>query len=650
MKRSHRLLVALAAVLVFVWLLVTQRGDPHVDAQPTPASAVTRSEPVDLHAPETTPAATNEDVRTAVDTPASEAPLAAPSETAKLAPPAAWGRVLVIEEDGRETLAGDGVLNVSLRDGSLFGSGDRAVVRAGVWRLEVGDPLKARMTKLRFNSALVDKRFMRVEAPTAEVAFVDARDLDVRVRRPARSRLRVIDAATNLDLPAVTLVRPVARTYQQHPGLEFEPRILIQERASPLEIDGLSDVEFAQSVRLHVGAPGRAWQVHDHDLAQGGERIIALAPGADLWLVVRGVEPGSDSMLRIRRPDTRDMIFECALSRDGTLDIRGLPSGALTVSAEIGSGHTLEPVKLAELSLELAPATTNSAELLLSAAPKYSTATVRGTLYRPLEWASAESDDPLLDLRSLNGAHIDRDNGVIAQCSRGESMRAGFDAFHFSFDAAPVGRCEWVLWGKPDFSGVIDVPPAGLEGLELVMPHPVELEFEVRDAETGERIADARLGWQGPRPSGIDDRGFSLTEPDADGVHRVRAPAYEIKLKTFTDNYERYEETLRVAPGDARRIVRLKRPCSIEVKLRAGGATLPPPRRWSATPTAIGGGGEVLSKGRREDALVLMVSAPGTYEVSPDPIPGYRTPAPQRVEVQRGAPVSIEFVYEVERP
>lgn len=650
MKRSHRLLVALAAVLVLVWLLVRQRGDPHVDAQPTTASALTPSEPVEVHTPETAPAATDDDERKAVDTPASEAPLAAPSEGAKPRPAAAWGRLLVIEGDGRETLAGDGVLNVRLRDGSLFGGGDRAVVRAGVWRLEFDDPLKARMTKLHFASALVDKRFMHVEAPTAEVAFVDARDLDVRVRRPARSRLRVIDAATKLDLPTVTLVRPVARTHQQHPGLEFEPRILIQERASPLEIDGLSDVEFAQSVRVHVGAPGLAWQVHDHDLVQGGERIIALAPGADLSLVVRGVEPRSDSKLRIRRPDTRDLIFECALTRDDTLDIRGLPSGALTVSAEIGSGHTLEPVKLAELSLDLAPASSNRAELLLSAAPKFSTATVRGTLYLPLEWAIAEFDDPMLDLRSLNGAHIDRDNGVFAQCSRGESNRAGFDAFHFSFDAAPVGRCEWVLFGKPDFSGVIDVPPAGLEGLELVMPHPVELEFEVRDAETGERIADARLGWQGPRPSGIDDRGFSLTEPDADGVHRVRAPAYEIKLKTFTDNYEPYEETLRVAPGAPRRIVRLKRPCSIKVLLRASGSTLPPPRRWSATPTAIDGSGETLSKERREDALVLMVSAPGTYEVSPDPIPGYRTPAPQRVEVQRGAPVSIEFVYEVERP
>jgi hypothetical protein len=649
-KRSHRLLVALAAVLVLVWLLVRQRGDPHVDAQPTPASAVTRSEPVDVHAPETTPAATNEDVRTAVDTPASEAPLAAPSADAKPTPPAAWGRVLVIEEDGRETLAGDGVLSVSLRDGSLFGSGDRAVVRAGVWRLDFSDPLKARMTKLRFNSALVDKRFMNVESPTAEVAFVAARDLDVRIRRPARSLLRVIDAATNLDLPAVTLVQPLARTYQQHPGPDFEPRIVIRARASPLEIDDLSDVEFAQSVRVHVGAPGLAWQLHHHDLAQGGERVIALVAGADLSLVVRGVEPGSDSMLRIRRPETRDLIFECALTRDDTLDIGGLPAGALTVSAEIGSGRTLEPVKLAELSLELAPAMTNKAELVLSAAPKFSTAAVRGTLYIPLEWASAESDDPLLDLRSLSGAHIDRDNGVIAQCSRGESKRAGFDAFHFSFDAAPVGRCEWVLWGNPDFRGVIDVPPAGLEGLELVMPHPVELEFEVRDAETGERVADARLGWQGPRPSGIDDRGFSLTAPDADGVHRVRAPAYEIKLKTLTDDYEPYEENLRVAPGAPRRIVRLKRPCSIEVKLRAGGATLPPPRRWSATPTAIGGNGETLTKVRREDALVLMVSTPGTYEVSPDPIPGYRTPAPQRVEVQRGAPVSIEFVYEVERP
>ena len=648
MKRSHRILVALAAVLVLVWLLVRQRDDPHVDAQPTTASAVTPSELVDVHPPEAADAATDEDVRKAVDMPASEAPLAAPSEDTKPAPPAAWGRLLVVEEDGRETLAGDGVLFVGSPNWARGPGDGRVVVRAGAWRLEINDA-SDRVTMLQFTSALVDKRVMRVEAPTSLLLLGDARDLDVRVRRPARSLLRVIDAATKLDLPNVTLAQHefTHGPYLRNTGPEFDRHIIVSGRESPIDVDAFSLVEFARNARLVVGAPRRAWQAFELDLVQGGERVIALAPGADLELLVHGVEPTAQCLLRVRRADTGEQLFACALARDDTLELTGLPAGPVTFSAEMGSGHTVAPLTLAELSLDLAPNSSTRAELELPRAPKACTAAVNGTFYASREWAL---DRPQLEFRSLEGAHADRRGARnLVECSRVQSERSGFDAFQFSIEAAPVGRCELTL-GRTLFSVVLEVPPDGLNGVEFVLPPPAAIEFELLDAQTQARVAYAHLQWHSPRPPGVRGGTLEAATIERDGLHRIRAWAGEIQVAVVANGYEPYEELVRVAPGDEVRVIRLKRACTIEVSVRVGSTPLPLPPTWSATPTALDGTSEVLSKQHDRRALTLLVSPPGTYDVSPDPIPGYRTPAPQRVEVQRGAPVSIEFVYEVERP
>ena len=649
-KRSLRVVLALAAVLIVVWTLVRQRGEPHVDTQPATAFATTRSQFVDVRAPDGAP---DGQLRDAVDTPAV-------SDTSPAAPRAtAWGRLVVVDQHERESRTADGSLVVRLADWKQSPHLVEVAVRAGMWRMELEDASQAPTTTIELSSVVVNERHMMVEAPQEKIWFNDARDLEVRARRPKRSLLRVIDATTKLDIPTVTLVRPSGYAHDQHPGHDFESRFLVRAHATPIEVDSLPRIEFVQSLQLFVGASGYAWQLVDLDLLRGGDRTVALAPGADLSLAVAGVDPNSESELRVRVAETGQTVFASTLTHDGTLELAGLPAGALTVSAEIGSGDALEPWKLAELDLELAPATKTRARLVLAAAPPYSSAPISGTIHAPSEWAISGA---MLSFRSLSGAHIDRaPHGVLAECEPADSHDAGFDTFNFAVEAAPVGLCEWMLFGRadlrgevdwelPHFSGVVNVPAAGLVGLELAVPPAANVEFELLDDETGERASDVRLSWRSARPEGVKVEHSEWAMLLSDGVHLVRAPAGDIELSTTSRSYEPYEETVRLTPGDARRVVRLRRPCSIEVRLRTLEAELALPTDWSATPAALDGKGQVRSTSRSRRSLVLRVSPPGAYEVRADPIPGYRTPPPQRVEVQRGVPASIEFVYEPERP
>jgi len=645
MKRSQLTLVAAAALVVLgLWLLLDESRVGNDDARPAPTADALRSASAAVRPSAAPDAAATAEQRAAVAAAVADQGSSVDAKTPTSASPAAaWGRLVVVDEQGRESLEEDGVLALGCRSASGRFEELRASIRSGAWRLDLTGATLTDGAQLEFRHVLVGTRRLRVLSPTTNVPCTAAQDVVVRARRPARTLLRVTDASTKLDLQNVELVRSDSALEVQHPGLSFDEKVIARERVSPIELDDLQDAEFGPRVRLFVGARGYAWRSVELDLESGGERVVALVAGADLSLVVRGVEPASGTVLRIRNANAREPLFGCELARDDTFEIAGLPAGSLTLSAERGAWTDPQPLKLVELSLDLAPATKTNAELVLPAAPSAATAAVRGTLYAPREWALAA---PALMLRALE---ITDFKDRFVECPRGESDRDGFDAFPFSVAGVPVGRCELLLF-NPNCSLVFEVPAAGLEGVEFVLPPLAELEFELLDAQTGERAANVRLGWHSTRPSGVDTDAIEWSTLGSDGVHRIRASAGEIKLVTLTNDYEPYEQRLRVAAGDARRIVRLERACTIDVRLRAGGTPLALPRAWSAKPAAVEGQGEVLSARRSGKALTLVVSTPGTYEVSPDPIPGYRTPPPQRVEVQRGAPVSIEFVYEVERP
>lgn len=645
MKRSQLALVALAVLAVVgLWLLLDKSPVRNVDARPAPTVDTPRTESgaaLPSAASDTAPAEEQRAVIAAADT--GESAIAQAS-TAK-SPAAAWGRLVLVDELGRESLEDDGVLTVACRSASGGFEELRAPVRSGAWRLELTGATLTEGAELEFRHVLVGARRLRILAPTTDLPCTAAQDVVVRARRPARTLLRVTDASSKLDLQNVELVRSDSALEAQHPGLSFDEKVIARARVSPLEIDELQDAEFGPRQRLFVGARGYAWQALELDLETGGERVAALTPGADLSLVVRGVDPSSGAVLRFRRAETRAPLLTLPLPRDDALELRDLPAQLLSVSAEVGDGLTAEPPVLGQIDVDLSVAKSVSAELILSKAPTTATAAVRGTLYAPRDW---RLEAPTLLFRARDSALAGGAEQLV-NCSRSDSDREGFEAFAFSVEAVPVGRCELVLF-DPNYSVLLDVPPAGLEGVEFVLPQLAQVEFELLDSQTGERASDVRLAWQSVRPPGVTAGESEWATLLSDGLHGIRAPAGEIKLMTLTNHYEPYEATVRVAPGDARRVISLARACTIQVRLSAGGTALSLPKTWSATPSAVEGKGEVLSTRRSGKALNFVVSTPGTYEVRPDPIPGYRTPAPQRVDVQRGASAAIEFVYEIDRP
>ena len=185
---------------------------------------------------------------------------------------------------------------------------------------------------------------------------------------------------------------------------------------------------------------------------------------------------------------------------------------------------------------------------------------------------------------------------------------------------------------------------------EVVIGAPVELRLRVLDAVTGEDLRTAEVVWHArrpeQRPTGFED----VSRFDA-GLDRyvVRSAAVPIELWVTVDGYSPSFGELDLSTGTTEHTVRLERACAIVLRLKAGDVALTIPSGWSASPTSPSTGGEtrMIEFGTSEARFV--VSAPGTYELTPPKLSGYKDPGPQRIEVFAGQETQFVVEYERER-
>lgn len=563
------------------------------------------------------------------------------------------GRVVVTQRDGTERADLDGKFSLYARSG-VNTRWEPIRFQRGEWTATT--TLDQALDGVRVDRMYADGIGAFVDGSFDSSSIPTSGELTIRARVPEALILRVVDATTAAHLSGVSLVRTAFSPHSdaQHPGLEFEERVIATGLTSPIDVSSFSVDARLQGVRqVLVWASGYAWCLLEVDMDRGGERTVALQRGAALTVSVRGVDAGVSEKLRLRTGDDPHPILELPLTADGAIELDGLGAGELRVAAELGDWFKL-PLVLAETSTALRPGERASVTLDLAPAPKFETATASGLIFVAKAWAR-ESLDVKLDLldTKLRDSVSDR---LSARVQRVTSDRAGYDVFRWTTEDLQVG-CYQLETREPCFGAVLEVPSGGRHNFEFVLDEPVELLVRVVDRNTGKALSSTDFSWAtlAADDSRTDSgRLGALQDPpfdEARGGFVVRTAPAVVILMVWDPEYGSTSDQLHVTRGVPEYTFELERAGSIELTARSGNRRLAMPDDWIVAPREASAGGANWSRAFSDDSsLIRILSKPGVYQLNPPRIPGYRELPLQRIEVFAGRKTEHVLEYEPERP
>ncbi len=565
------------------------------------------------------------------------------------------GRVLVTDVDGRVREDLDGELMLGLRYGQSIssgpvqvrGRGERVLFAGGEWSVTLD--ASQSIVGVSVERLFVGGRFAVVDEPSELVDVPSSGELTIRAHMPPAVVLRVVDSASRSDLHGVSLVRADSFPNEnaRHPGLEFEERTVATGLASPIDLGAYAQALGPWgSASLLVGVRGYTWSLVEVDFTHGGERTVALERGAELTVLVRGVDPQADERLRLRLTDVVPPVLDLALTADGEIELQALPPGEVRVSAEIGAWFE-DPLVVGEAPVVLRAGERASVTLDLAPAPVLEFADVAGVVFVAKGWERTSLDASLeLIGTALGGVEPRRSLNAL----REESTREGYDAFRWECRRLQVGRHEFEV-SEPCFSVVLDVPPGGRDDYELVLDAPAELLVLVLDDATGEAVSTDQVRWNPRRPEGVTGGGLESARFDAErGRYVIRTVPTVVELMLWSKEYLPYSGEVDLTRGVREHTIRLQRASSIEVTLRSAGTRLPLPDGWDDEPSEPISGGATRLTSFNSWSRTFVVTTPGTYELVPPRIPGYRELPVQRIEVLAGRKTEHVIEYEPERP
>ncbi|MCY3001303.1 MAG: hypothetical protein NTV21_05825 [Planctomycetota bacterium] len=632
-------------LVVLLALLVVLLRRPEAEGVSAPEAGVEQAAEETRGALDPTGESTSDAVsRSAIDVePDAPATSSTSSEPSRLL----RGTVVVVDELGRELPEPNGTFLLSLDAEGVVRSQDVQFER-GRW--EVALEPEGRATTVAVFDAQVGTRFARIESPAEKVVLPESLELVVRLLLPTPPRLRVLDAETGGDLAGITLVRTQAYPLDglTHPGLDFAERRVASGLASPIELEPyLGQLTLWDELRVLVGVDGHEWGLATIDLLVGGESQIVLRRGGSLSLDVRGASAApASARLRFREPGQRVPKLDIELGARERLELGGLTPGALSVAAELGSVFE-NPIVLGETAVGILAGGRTEATLELVPAPEFVASSCAGTLFVHRAW---ECSSLRFVLRLLDTPARGQDTRNEVEATHVASSRAGFDAFQWNVVDLQAGRYT-LEFQHPNLTERVDLPPGRRDDFELVIGAPVELRVRVLDAATGADLRSAHVVWHARRPE-KRPTGFEVPSPFSASLERhvVRSAAVPIELWVTVEGYSPSFSELDLSTGITEHTVRLERACAIVLRLKAGDVALTIPSGWSASPTSPSTGGEtrMIEFGTSEARFV--VSAPGTYELAPPKLPGYKEPPLQRIEVFSGKDTVHVVEYELERP
>jgi hypothetical protein len=424
--------------------------------------------------------------------------------------------------------------------------------------------------------------------------------------------------------------------------------VLARGARSPVELPIPDDPD--DSERLWARAPGYGFGSLVVPRATGGEFRLPLAREGALIVRVAGVPSEPALALRVRCSADLDewdgVLFERRLDWErGSVEqeLAGIAAGSYVLAVELGHRHRYARA-LALQHVDVLPGSRTEVLLDVSGFEGPPRATIAGTLTVPPAW---ELDSFGIRFELLGEPTADGEAYHYLAESQLQPLDPAAGRFAFRFEGAQPGR--WELWFNPLGTTLsADVPPAGLDGVELTVPEPAFVTVRVHDAQGGAPVEDARVSWM-PARDGFESGGvLNGAGARGAGVFAFTAPAGPTEVWLFSERFAFRRARLDALPGENELRIETELACGLVLRVRDGETSLPLDA-FAPAVASVAGGAEGSWKGSDPADLqrTFAVPEPGLYRILLTAPPGYRNPPAAEVKIP--ARTFVERVIQVER-
>lgn len=490
-------------------------------------------------------------------------------------------------------------------------------VADGTWSVAPKDEALEVLKGITIRSAAVDGKPVSVLAPRDLVGLRDG--LEVRVRESLPTLLRVVDERSGTDLDPFLLVR--SQSADLHPGF-VEQRWSRQlatptgKLRSPLDLAALQGA-MPGAQRLHVGAPGYAWQVLTFDIGSGTERKVELSRGGSLRLHLSKV-PERGTRLRVSGEELGS-VLETELLDQQDLELDGLAPDTYTVVVDAAS--MFGGGRLAEERATVIEDSAADLTLYLDGRGAVIQVELDLVVRVPEAW---ELERLAADLQSELLA------GPLALRFERQADQAGFRVFQANVRALPQGvyRLQMPTLGLRETLSLAAhlVGPNEALRVELEVGPPGEVLLQLFDERGGDAVRPEWVGFASVSSTGGVKNAVPSAYFDAerDG-YRLRAPAGDYALSLPPDcGWGIVDRSLRLSPGQRTERRAVRRFTELQIVLLDQGVAQPFPTEWSVY---FSDGRDMVHEPlpRLQDARQYIARLPsgGSYTLEFDPLPGY---------------------------
>jgi hypothetical protein len=528
------------------------------------------------------------------------------------------GIVIVVEVDGTEHTGESGELVLVLHD-PAGSRAERVEVEVGRFALECepGTAFEVQRATLGARPALVDPDARRFQPEPGEL-------VSVVLRRVPVTTLRVLDAATGLDLPRVTLLAELGwpADQREHP-LGFRPEhVVVEGVPSPIELPAAEDLHAWSPVETwFAGAEGYAWGRVEVDRGAGGEQRVELVRGGDLAISIVGPRPEGGAALRVRRGTSLAgvPIVDLDPGVEERVLVPALVPGPHVVSLEQGLWFA-GPRSLGEVRAEVQAGIETEVTLLIAAQPDLSPAPLAGTLSVGEGW-DQERFLIVCELFDAPVAGQERDVRVLVDAD--DAVEEGARLYRWSVGDVQPGRWRVGVF-QPPLDGAYDVPPEGLTDLALELPPAVEVVVRIVDADDGSDVPAGSVSWHPPFPERAFGGAAHAAIPDGDtGLWRIVAPRGTLEIGIGSPAHELLDHLVEADGDPTVRELRARQRMGFRVLLSCEGMTVPWPQGLILTASEVSGDGKALGFGRNSLGARAQTPRAGRWRVGGFEVPGY---------------------------
>jgi hypothetical protein len=520
---------------------------------------------------------------------------------------------------------------------------------------------------------------------------------------PLPFTLRVVDAVTKSDLPRVRIVlanddRRERGAAHAHPGLPVPDERLVDSMTSPFH----PPMPRGRAPwPAWVGADGYTWA--KFELKKEGSATVELQPAADLEIEVANESLPDGVRIEVRRivaPDefdreldqtiaawradgaTRPLPFEASTVEEfrkrafeemeawwrGTTPLPSFGVGTAVTSALLGETRRVElagvPRAFLLVSLAIqggrgthwlafAPIDARGGgrhRVRLSASESVMpiSSPLGGTLFVPPEWGPLSHG---LEIAPFKVELLADQEPIVIPVE--ELLPVARTPGLYRWKCGPLMNGTWIAsLDEFGFCQPIELGPAGLDDVELVVPPPAELRAKCVDATTGE-------------PVPVDSLVFSLDTPRLDWMHYhgrrlidvpspsdrlvFRAPVGTVDLEIDPDHYAPLDQSVVVPSGGIDVVLRFWRDLGIRIRWTQGETEIEK-RAGYATKVTDSEGRDVLVNvpDATRRGMTLVLSRPGRHRITLPHLRGYQPIAPLDVETRAGeyVEVAVELIAE----